>query len=196
MKLQSLLLALAFTLTIPAARAQTGVYINPIAIHISNSTRDTSSFAFLGQNSTAQWFYGASIGGYYEVTHTPKLDLGLDVRDMIVNGNSAVLNSFLAGARIAGHPSKYGVRPYLEPVVGVGTSRSALNPLHYSKLQYGVFAGLDYPIHRHVDFRAIEVGYGSVLTVNGLNFQGVLYPSSQLITISSGLVFRFQTPAP
>jgi hypothetical protein len=47
---------------------------------------------------------------------------------------------------------------------------------------------------RHVDLRAIEIGYGSLTTVSSATVGAggnVAIPSSTLINFSSGLVFRF-----
>jgi hypothetical protein len=191
MKLRSLLLALGFTLTITAAQAQIGLYVNPVAIRISNAKSDSGPFAFLGDTKTSRFFYGVDFGGFYQVPLTPKLDIGIDARDTYVNGNRAILNSFLVGLRVAGHPGSGRLKPYIQPSVGVGSTRSGLNPRSSSQFGYSIFAGLDYSIHRHVDFRAVEVGYGSLSTINSQLFQGAFaYPSSHLLTISSGLVFR------
>jgi hypothetical protein len=58
-------------------------------------------------------------------------------------------------------------------------------------LQFGVFGGLDYTLAKHVDFRAFELGYGAVTTINSGDFGGpTTFPSSRIFSISSGLVFR------
>lgn len=191
MKLRSLVIVLFVTLFAHAARAQIGLYVNPVAIRISNSTLDSGPFAFLGTNTTSRFFYGVDFGGYYEAAHTPALDLAADVRDVYVNGNRSILNSFLVGARVSGHPGGGRLKPYLEPFVGVGSTHSGLNPRKSSKILYGVFGGLDYAVHKRIDIRAIEVGYGSLPTINSQLFQGAFaYPSSTLITFSTGVVFR------
>ena len=74
-----------------------GLYVNPVGLHITNSKADTGTFAFLGENQTARWFYGASIGGYVNFYHAPRFDAGIDLRDTIVSSNNAKLNSFMVG---------------------------------------------------------------------------------------------------
>ena len=63
-----------------------------------------------------------------------------------------------------------------------------------TRAQFGVLAGADYTLHRHIDFRVIEVGYSSLSTVssytNGSNLNS--YPASRLLSFSTGLVFRFR----
>ena len=54
----------------------------------------------------------------------------------------------------------------------------------------GSSGGLDYSLASHVDFRAVEIGYGGLSTVNSTNFNaGGSYPTSRLFSISTGLVF-------
>jgi hypothetical protein len=211
MKLRSLVLCCALVLINLAARAQdnpsavnvskvtsvdvgpedVGLYVNPIGIHITNSIPDTGPFAFLGANTTARWFYGAAIGGYVNFYHAPKFDAGIDVRDQIVTGGSAHLNSFMVGARIMPKPLAEVFKPYLQLSVGAGSSKPPTSPIHQTKFQYNVYAGLDYTLAKHVDFRAFEVGYGGVSTINSGNFGGtVQFPNSRLFSVSAGLVFR------
>ncbi len=78
-----------------------------------------------------------------------------------------------------------------EPVLGEGRSRSPHSPRHLSKVQLGVFGGVDYTIQKHIDWRVAEVGYSSLSTINSSNFG---YPltisSSKLFSVTTGLVFR------
>jgi hypothetical protein len=196
MKLRFLVSCLALALMTIAARAQVGLYVNPIGIHISNSKADTGPFAFLGDNVTSRTFYGANIGSYYTLFRGSKLDAGLDLRDSIVKGNNASLNSFLIGARVSAKPIN-AFKPYAALLGGVATSRAPTNPAHVSKVQYGIFGWLDYGFSSHVDFRVVEVGYGSATTANSGNF-GVAFnqPSSHLFSVSTGLVFHFNAPIP
>lgn len=196
MKPRFLLLALAVLAMVVPAHAQLvpgqiGLYFNPVAIRVSNSTPDTGPFAFLGDNVTSRFFYGFNVGGYYEFAHTSSLDIAIDLRDSHVNGNRAILNSFLVGARIAAHPGGGRLKPYIQPFVGVGSTHSGLNARSNSRIQYGIFGGLDYSIHKNVDIRAIEVGYSPLQTINSQIFiNNANYPNSQTISISSGIVFR------
>jgi hypothetical protein len=211
MKLRSLVVCLAFALmnlaalaqdnpsTIDASTASTrgvgpsdvGLYVNPIGIHISNSQADTGTFAFLGNNTTSRTFYGAAIGGYANFFHAQKYDAGVDIRDIIVSANNANLNSFLVGGRIIAKPIAEKFKPYLQLSVGAGRSKPPQSTIHLTRLQYGIFGGLDYTLAKHVDFRAFELGYGSVSTINSGNFNGTTsFSASSLFSVSTGLVFR------
>jgi hypothetical protein len=168
-----------------------GLYVNPVGIRITNSQADTGSFAFLGDNATSRIFWGATFGGYVNFFHHPKFDAGIDLRDTIVKANNAGLNSFLVSARILPKPIAEVFKPYVQVSVGVGSSKPPTSPIHLNRAQYGIFAGLDYTLAKHVDFRAFELGYGAVTTINSGDFGGTTsFPSSRLLSISSGLVFR------
>jgi hypothetical protein len=212
MKLRFLVPCLALALLNLAARAQdnpsqvnpsnatetgvgksdVGLYVNPIAEPIRNSQADTGPFAFLGDGSTSRTFWGASIGGYVNFVHAPKFDAGIDVRDMIVTGNNAHLNSFMVGGRLVAKPIAESFKPYLQVSIGAGSSKPPHSSVHLTRLQYQIFGGVDYTLAKHVDFRIVEVGYGGVSTISSGNFNGsVTFPASSLFSVSSGLVFRF-----
>jgi hypothetical protein len=211
MKLRFLAVCLAFALMnlptfaqdnpspVPGSAASTtgvgsggvGLYVNPIGIGIRNSQPDTGIFAFLGDNTTKRTFYGADFGGYVNFYHAQKYDAGLDLRDVIVSANNARLNSFLVGGRIAAKPIAEKFKPYVQVSVGVGSSKAPHSPIHINRFQYGIYGGLDYTLSKHVDFRAFELGYGSVATINSGDFNGTKsFPSSTLFSVSAGLVFR------
>ena len=211
MKLQLLVVCLAFALTNLAALAQDnpstvnastasttgigstdiGLYVNPIGIGISNSKADTGVFAFLGEGATQRTFYGAAIGGYVNFFHAQKYDAGVDLRDIIVSGNGAHLNSFLVGGRVAVKPLAEKLKPYVQLSVGVGSSKAPHSPIKLNRFQLGIYGGLDYTLAKHVDFRAFELGYGSVSTINSGNFNGTTsFSASSLFSVSTGLVFR------
>jgi hypothetical protein len=195
MKLRFLALLLAFSALPLAAQMQGGgLYLNPVAIRITNSTPDTGLFAFLGDNSTSNMFYGVNLGGYYDwQTKKPNWAVGMDVRETIVHGNNAALDSLLFGVRVVDKPFKSPLRLYVEPALGPGRSKSPYSPAHHTGLELHIFGGADYPIAKYVDWRVAEVGYGSVTTVNSADFgNAVTIPSSHLLSITTGLVFRIR----
>jgi len=172
-------------------KGDVGLYVNPIGIRITNSQADTGTFAFLGDNATSRMFWGAAIGGYVNFFHAQRYDAGIDLRDTIVKANNASLNSFLVSARFLAKPIAENFKPYVQVSVGVGSSKPPTSPIHLSRATYGIFGGLDYTLNKHVDFRAFELGYGAVTTINSGDFGGpVTFPTSRLLNISSGLVFR------
>jgi hypothetical protein len=191
MKLRFPVLALVLALTTIGIHAQGGLYLNPIFSHISNSTPDTGPFAFLGQGGTSKMFGGVVFGGYYDVFHQPKFDVSLDMRDSILHGGDASLNSFLFGARFAAKPTRSSFKPYAQASVGEGRTKSPLSPVAATKFSFIVAAGLDRPINRHVDWRIVEVGYGSLTTISSYLYSGrTIIPAAQMVNFSTGLVFR------
>lgn len=194
MKFRLLAAFAVFTSTAVAAHAQAaGLYVNPIVYRISTSVPDTGSFAFLGSGNSSQLFYGATFGGYYEFYHQGQLAVSADMRDSIVHGNNASLNNFLIGPRVSVSPFSLPLHPYAQISVGVGTSRPPTNALHTSKVEYGIFAGADYTLNHHFDWRVIEVGYGSVQTISSsvVGASTSAIPSASLLSFSTGFVFRF-----
>lgn len=191
MKLRLLVACLATALTTVSAHAQGALYFNPLFTNISNSKADSGVFAFLGDGVTSRMFYGVSFGGYYDAYRGPRFDAGIDIRDQLVHGNSASLNSFLLGPRVAYKPQNSAFRPYVQLSVGEGRSKPSTNPAHINRLAYEVFAGVDRPIAKHVDFRIIEVGYGGVSTISSANFgYNTSFSASRVLDFSTGLVFR------
>ena len=168
-----------------------GLYVNPIGIGIRNSKPDSGPFAFLGNGATQRTFYGADFGGYVNFYHAQSYDAGIDIRDVAVTGNGARLNSFLVSGRIAAKPLAEKFKPYAQLSVGVGSSKAPHSTVRVSKFEFGIYGGLDYTLSKHVDFRAFELGYGSVSTINSGNFNGATtFPNSTLFSVSTGLVFR------
>src|ERR1017187_8109845 len=198
MKLRYLATVVFLALTTVAAHAQSqgnvGLYFNPIATRVSNTVVDSGPFAFLGQNSTSQIFYGYDLGGYYDFYHSGKLNAGLDMRFSDEHANNAMLKNFQAGVRVSGSPFTRPFKPYIEAAIGEGSTKAPASTVHVKKVDYGVYGGVDYTLARHVDFRILEIGYGSLTTVGSATVgQGgnIAIPASKLISFSSGLVFRF-----
>src|ERR1017187_359823 len=194
MKLRYLATVVALALTTVALHAQVGLYFNPIAIRVSNSVADTGPYAFLGQNSTSNVFYGYNLGGYYDFLHSGKLDTGFDVRFSDLHANNAMLRNFLVGLRVSGKPFSRPFRPYLEATIGDGSSKAPLSTLHISKIDYAFFGGVDYRLAQHVEWRVAEIGYGALTTVSRAPVGAggnVAIPPSKLVNFSTGLVFRF-----
>jgi hypothetical protein len=195
MKLRHLVVVVALSLASVAARAQVGLYLNPVFDHISTSTADTGPFAFLGPNVTSRMFYGADFGGYYDFFHRPKVNAGVDIREVLVRGNNAALKTFLVGAHVASAKNLaiLPIRPYAQASIGVGSSHAPDNGLAVKKAQYGIFVGADHALTPHIDWRIAEVGYGSVSAVSSQNVGDTAsIPSVSVLSLSTGFVFRFR----
>ena len=194
MKLRYLATVVLLALTTAVAHAQYGIYMNPIAIRVSNSKADSGPFAFLGQHSTSQVFYGYNLGGYYDFYHTGKLSTGFDMRFADLHANNGLLRDFMVGLRISDAPFTLPIKPYVQLSGGIGTTKAPQSSVKVSKGIYQISGGADWTLAKHVDLRAIEIGYGSLTTVSSgtVGSAGnINIPSSKLLSFSSGLVFRF-----
>jgi hypothetical protein len=194
MKLRFIAAIAGFVLATGVAQAQIGIYTTPVFSRISNSTPDSGIFAFLGPDTTSRVFYGFGLGGYDDFYHSGNLEAGVDLRGNILRGNGAQLNTFLFGGRVAyKSQERPSFRPYFRAGVGVGSSKAAKNPVHISKFEYDIAGGLDYTFASHVDFRVIEIGYGSVQTISTAAIDQIgPVSNSQMVNFSTGLVFRFR----
>ena len=192
MKLRFFVPALVLALSTIAAQAQIGLYLNPVVSRISNSKPDDGPFAFLGDGQTSRIFGGVDFGGYYEFAHYPKANVSLDMRDAIQHSSTASLNSFMVGLRLAASPMRYRFKPYVQFSVGAGRSESPLSSAHIEKLQYGIYGGLDKSLNKHVDWRIVEVSYGSVTTVSSAIYDSntTPIPAAKVLGFSTGFVFR------
>lgn len=192
MKLRSLIVAVAVAVAPIALHAQTGLYLNPIAQRISISTADHGTFAFLGDGVTSRMFYGVNMGAYHDFKTPYSFKAGLDVRDSVLHGNDALLNNFLIGVRISGKPFNNNWKPYIEPVIGAGTSRAPRTTLHVTKFEYGLYGGLDYTTQHHIDFRVVEIGYTGLRTASSQTIGvSASIPAASILSVSTGFVFRF-----
>jgi|SRR5580658_230072 hypothetical protein len=195
MRLRYVLAAVVLAAVAASAKAQIGVYVNPVFTRISNSTPDTGVFAFLGNGATSRTFGGVDFGGYYNVSRGPGMKFGVDLRDTTVHSNNAALNVFSVGARIESAPLTHGIRAYGQIAAGAATSKAQQTQVHTTRGMFGVFGGIDYPLGRRVDFRIVELGYGGVTTQNSYIYGGPIpIGTSRMVQVSSGLVFRFLVP--
>lgn len=195
MRLRYVLAAVVLAAVAASARAQVGVYVNPVFTKISNSVPDTGPFAFLGEGATSRNFGGLDFGAYYNISHGPGVKFGVDVRDTTVHSNNAALNVFSLAGRVESAPLAYGIRPYAEIAAGAATSKAQLSQIHTTRGMFAIFGGIDYPLNRHVDFRIVEIGFGGVTTQNSFIYGGPIpIGSSRMIQVSSGLVFRLGVP--
>jgi hypothetical protein len=193
MKFRLLAALVGFAMVTGVAQAQVGIYATPIFTNISNSTTDTGVFAFLGPNTTSRLFKGVGFGIYDNLYHSDKIDAGPDMRFSILRGAGAQLNTFLVGGHVAFKTRNPAIKPYGVLGIGIGNSKAATNTVHLSKFEYNIAGGVDYAFSSHVDWRVVEIGYGSVQTISTAVIAATGSPSSsRMINFSTGLVFRFR----
>ncbi|HEY0264099.1 MAG TPA: hypothetical protein VGC07_06220 [Granulicella sp.] len=185
-------MALATGSAVAQSSQKIGIYATPYVSRISNSKADTGVFAFLGEGATSRFFEGFGVGVYDEFYHTPRFDAGVDVRTKIIRGAGAQYADFLLGGRVSFKPKTLPISPYIDLLGGAASTRAAHNPRSLGRATYSISAGADWHLSRVIDFRIIEVGYSSLTTMNTsiVNTQATAFPSSQVINLSTGLVFR------
>ncbi len=139
-------------------------------------------------------FYGGGVGVYDDFLHIGPLRAGFDVRGDLLSGNKARYRDLLGGVRVAAKAPLVPIKPYAQFSVGAGGPQytgglaAGISSAPYrTKFTYEVLGGVDFTILPHVDFRAVEAGYGRVSGVNGSQAGN---PASTLITIRSGIVIR------
>ena len=170
-----------------------GIYLNPYFTHITDSQVDPGSFSFLGLNTKSRMFWGLQGGGYYDFIHSGPLAAGFTLRWSDQHAANASIRDFQVGARVAGTVGNR-LRPYAEVTIGDASTKPEKATIRINKAAYAVYGGVDYGLARHFDFRAIEVGYGSVTVVSGSTVgpgNGTNYPPVKLLSFSTGFVVRF-----
>jgi hypothetical protein len=198
MKLHSLVIALAVgtaSISAPVASAQApggALYLNPVAVRASISPADPGLFSFLGPGTTSRMFWGLDYGIYQNVpSHVKNVEFGIDFRNQVLHGNNALLSSWLWGLRIGFDPFHNRIHPYIQPEVGVGTTRAPNTAIKVNKFQGGAFGGVDVTLNKRISWRAVEVGYSTLVTASG----GTIGASESinaatLVNVSTGLLFR------
>jgi hypothetical protein len=175
------LAALLAILPVLPAAAQVGLY----------GKFDFASYTD-SNSSSSKSMAGAGIGVYYDFVHAGPIALGADVRGDLTSGNQYKYRDLLLGARLTAKVPVAHLRPYIEPLIGIGGARftgptgtlSSGAPIvtHYdNKLTYGLVGGFDVTIVPHLDWRVVEVGYTR---------QSIGALSNPSILVSTGLVFR------
>ena len=166
MRLRYVLAAVVLAAVAASARAQVGVYINPVFTKISNNIPDTGPFAFLGDGATSRNFGGLDFGAYYNISHGPGMKWGVDVRDTTVHSNNAALNIFSVAGRVESAPFTHGIRPYAQIAAGAATQQGAADSDPHDARHVRHLCRHRLSANRHIDFRIVELGYGSVTTEN------------------------------
>lgn len=178
MKLSRFALFLFFALATTVSPAQLAIYGNFDATHLSNNNDNTKS-----------WFFGPNFGAYYNFYHFGPVVTGIDLRGNFLFGNNDQrYRSGLIGLRVAANPRVLPFKPYAQfSIGGGGTKRTNSGAGYNTKFQYDIFGGADVTIFPRLDLRLVEIGYGRMSGIGG----GPDTPASNLVTVGSGIVFRF-----
>ena len=167
-----LFVLLLFVFSLPAARAQVGLYGQFNASHF-NSLPNTN-----------EWGYGGAFGLYGDFFKLPFARVGGDLRFQFTRpASNTTLFSALVGPRIEFHPHIVSLNPYAECIFGPGRFNYGNNAPSTTQFDFRVLGGVDKTLLPHLDWRVVEVSYGQLNT-----YSGRLRP----VTIGTGIVLRLR----
>ena len=182
MKLFASLATAVLSLSCLAASAQISIY-GKLDIDHHTDTNSGNSFNV----------YGGGLGVQDDFAHLGPLSLGADLRGDFESGNQNSYRSFLGGVPVGFKIPIVGLKPYVEPLFGVGGdkftgstgsggSQVVVSPNYTNKFTYGAVGGLLFTVLPHVDWRIIEVGY---------THEKDAHLTNPNILVSTGLGLRF-----
>jgi opacity protein-like surface antigen len=204
MKLRSIAIVLTVALASAAAYAQTGVYVTMDAQQFTQEGVNTHPLSVGSQNIDRPWLYGPGYGVYYDVTHLPylgKLKTGPVVIGVDGRGDTLRLSEYgstfnrqdgIFSLRIATKRTFKGTTPYIQGGFGIGHTKVPFRTAYSNNFIYQFGAGVDMKVHKHIDWRVVEVTGGFLGNYNtGYYPLGVgANQSNYMITLGTGLVFR------
>jgi hypothetical protein len=161
---------LLFTASFTRANAQTAIYGQFNATHF-NSLPNTN-----------EWGYGGAFGIYSDFVKLPFARVGGDLRFQFTRpASNTTLFSTLVGPRFDLHPKIVPLNPYAEILIGGGHFSYGNNAPSTTQFDWRAIGGVDKTLLPHVDWRVVEVSYGTLNT-----YAGVLKP----LTVGTGVVLR------
>jgi hypothetical protein len=164
------------------AAAATAATLNADAQYAAGVTYTVSHITFAQdvypQNPTA-WVSGSTFS--LQLEEGPKhVKFGFDARGSVLRGNGNGINTADYGFRLA-FPVHH-LKPYGEVLLGYVGAREGSSSYHFTgHVDAEFIAGLDIPLHHHLDLRAVEFTRGAI-------FGGGEDNRAQ---IASGLLVRF-----
>jgi hypothetical protein len=108
------------------------------------------------------WFYGPTLGAYYNVVQLPNITFGVDGRASFLGSNSSQgVTSGLFGPRVETHLPKVPLKAYVEGLMGVARVKGATDfgTPTATGFDYGVTGGVDLKLSRRLDWRVAEFTY-------------------------------------
>jgi hypothetical protein len=190
----ALLPALFALLLLPAAHAQSISIYGTASPAYLNHLYNLSGGPSPASDLTGKWFIGAEGGVTLNFSDSNKLAMGLDFRGGPQIGTPGFATA-LAGFKVASKTSPFHLKPYGQLSVGwmeqrhtTGTGASTVLDAE-SYFVTELFAGVDYPVTRHLDLRLVEagIGAGKVVVTNGINTGA--HP--EIFSLNSGIVYHF-----
>jgi hypothetical protein len=127
-------------------------------------------------------FNGGTFGAFYDGSHFPLLNLGIDLRGAVLPSNSVTkVNSITAGPRLVLHLPHVPLRPYGELLLGEAHIQTGqgVAATDASGLDATAAAGIDLRILPHLDWRVLDYSFSRLNAAH-------TYQNS----FTTGLVFR------
>ena len=190
----SLLLAAVVFGSVATVRAQVAeVYVTSSSGHFSNVA---TGVVLSGSTYHEQYksFWTSGIGGGVTLNFIPvgPVRLGFDLRGSTRPGTGGA-DTAMAGLKLAFHPPLLKLKPYIQGSGGYLATRtvnvsSGSNGATFNNkyAAWEILGGVDVPVAPFIDFRAIELGGGTGVSVFAISTSNV----SQF-TINTGLVVHF-----
>jgi hypothetical protein len=186
------------------------VYFTSVNTHFSNiqngQTYNPSTATYTNLFTTS---WPAQFGGgvTMDLIKGGPAHLGLDLRGS-TNHSSTGADTVMFGPRLAAHVPIFHVKPYLAAEGGYVATRTngstttvtgntiatSSVPITNRYAAWEAFAGVDYPLISHIDFRVVEIGTGKGYLVtpgiSTINF-GNTNTQISLFSIDTGVVVHF-----
>lgn len=134
-----------------AAFAQLGLYAG-----FTTSTLDTANTPRIN---------GGTFGGYFDASHHPLLNFGIDIRGTVLsNNNNPSVHSLTVGPRAVVHLPVIPLRPYAEGLIGEAHVKIGQGVAYSdnSGLDAGFALGADLTILPHIDWRVLDYSYSRI----------------------------------
>jgi len=188
--------------TLVLLSSATAVHAQGISIYATSSNSRFSNVqtgALLtpsGPQNQYTNFWTSGIGGgvTFNIIPVGPVRVGLDLRGSTRPGTVGS-DSAMAGIKVGFHPPLIRLKPYLQAsggylatrTVNVSTGAPANSTFNNQYAAWEILGGIDVPIAPFLDFRAIELGGGTGVSV----FGSPNAPNVSLFTVNSGLVVHF-----
>jgi len=201
MRRASLIAALATALFAPIVQGQVlSFYGTYSPAHVSTLT--TAIDLVTGTTQYASlWTNGAGFGATARILRLGPATLGLDLRGTPKTGTPAI-DTVLVGLKLGARLPLTRLKPYVQVSGGLLSIRNLIattypantvssSTANENDTAVQFIGGVDYPVRRFLDVRAIELGIGEAQFFNLLGGSGTAPPNHTLFTVNSGFVVHF-----
>lgn len=190
---RNILLTAVVLLICIGARAQVAaLYVTSSSSRFSNVATGSIPNGSSSQEQNAN-FWTSGVGGGLTLNFLPvgPIKLGIDLRGSTRPGTVGA-DTAMAGLKVAFNPPLIHLKPYIEGSGGYVATRTVnvssgggTFPNEYAAWE--ILGGVDIPLAPLIDFRAVELGGGTGMSIHGIANS----PNISLFTVNTGLVLHF-----